>query len=174
MPSEVALTSRAWSGSASLRLSQGRTRRLGRSCASASACSGGAVGDGDGDAVAQQGRGDRSRRAAGAEDQRRAGGRIDAVGAQVGQEAPAVGVAAGDSALAEHQRVDRAGASRAGVHAVAQREGGALVRDGDVGAGEPGIHQAADGGGEVVRADRQGDVGAVDRVALQPEAVQAR
>ena len=45
----------------------------------------------------------------------RPGGGIDAMGAQIGQEAPAVGVAAGDSAVAEHQRVHRAGVSRAGI-----------------------------------------------------------
>ena len=54
----------------------------------------GAVGDRHPHPSVQQHRGDGARRPAGAQDQRRPGGRIDAVGAQVLQKAPAIGVAA--------------------------------------------------------------------------------
>ena len=103
----------------------------------------GAVGHRHGRAGVQQRRRDRTRRAAGAQQQRRAGRRVHAMGAEIGDEAIAVGVAAGDPALSEHQRVDRAGAAGGVVHGIADVEGGELVRDGDIGAGEPGRQQPA-------------------------------
>ena len=47
------------------------------------------------------------------------------------------------------------------------------MRDGDVGAGEPGSQQPAHRGRELAWPDRQRDVGAIDPVALQPEPMQA-
>ena len=100
------------------------------------------VGERDINAETQQRRADGPRRAPGAQDQGRTGGWIDAVGADVFQEAPAIGVAADDAAVLEDQRVDRPGAVGGFVHRVADRERRDLVRDGAVDAGEPGPHQA--------------------------------
>jgi len=90
------------------------------------------------------------------------------------QEAEAVGVRTLDPPVAEHQRVDRAGALRGGFDPVAQGEGGFLVRDGGVRAAEAEVGEGAHRIGEALRADRQGQVGAVDAVPLEPGAVQQR
>ena len=99
MPSDVALTTSAWSATASLRRSQSMTRRPGRWRASSSAWARVRLASVTVDALVLQRRGDGARRAAGAQQQRRAGGGIDAMRAQIGEEAPAVGVAAGDAAV---------------------------------------------------------------------------
>ena len=78
-----------------------------------------------------------------------------------------------DDAVAEDQRVHRPGAVGGGVDLVADREGGLLVRDGHIGAAEAEIGQAAHGRGEGLRPHRQGEIGAVDAVAAQPQPVQA-
>jgi hypothetical protein len=90
----------------------------------------------------------------------------------MGDEAAAVGVAAADAGVRKDDGVHGAGAAGGVVHLVAHREGGELVRLGDVQTAEAGGAQAAHGGGEVVRADGQRHVGAVDAVAVEPEAVQ--
>ena len=105
---------------------------------------------------------------------RNASGRINAVGAEVLQEPPAIGVAADDAAVLEHQRVDRPGAVSGFVHGIADLERRHLVRDSAVDAGKPGPDQAADRLRKVPRLDRQWHIGAVYAVAVEPEAVQAR
>ena len=124
------------------------------------------------DAAFEQDGGDGAGGASGAQDQGGAGAWVYVVGAQVLDEAPAVGVAAGDLSVVEDKGVDGAGAAGGFVHDVADREGADLVGDGHVQAGETGQSEALDGGREVSGVDRQRHIGAVDLVALQPEAVQ--
>jgi hypothetical protein len=67
---------------------------------------------------------------------------------QIGEEADAVGIAAGDPPIREDQRVHRAGPLCLGGDFVTEGEGGFLVRDGDVQPGETGRRQPQDRGRE--------------------------
>ena len=131
----------------------------------------GPVGDRDSGALGEQSRRDRPCRPSGAQKQRWAGPGIDAMGAEIGDEAPAIGVRAGDLAVAECECVHRARPLSRQVDRVADLEGGEFVRNRDVRAGETGVHQAAHGGGEVLGRNGQRYVGAVDAMLLQPIAV---
>jgi sn-glycerol 3-phosphate transport system ATP-binding protein len=134
----------------------------------------GAIGNRHGGAGIQQGSGNCTSRTTGAQQQCWPGGRIDTMGAEVGEEAIAIGIAAGNLALAKHQRVDGASAARGVVNSVADIECGKLVRNGDIGAGKSGYDQTAHGGSELTGPDRQRNIGAVNPVPLQPEPMQAR
>ena len=165
MPSKVAFTSRAWSGRAAARWSQGTVRAGGSMAANASARSAerlqrvtAAPASCNAAAMARAA-------PAGAEYQGRAAFRGNIVGAQVGEEAGAVGVQAGDAGGAEHQGVDGAGAEGAAVQPVAQSQRGLLVRDRQVGADEAFVRQRAEAGGELVRRGGQEQVLAVDATA---------
>ncbi len=91
---------------------------------------------------------------------------------QVGNKAIPVGVAAGDLAVAEYQRVHCPRAARRVIDLVANLEGGDFVRNGNVRAGETGRQQATHGNGKVAWTDRQGDIGAIDAMPLEPKPVQ--
>ncbi len=134
----------------------------------------GAVGDADADAEGEQFGGDGAGGATGAEQKGGAGHRVYAVGAQIGEETGAVGVAAGYAFGRERKRIHGAGAARGIIDARADRERGFLVRDRYVGAAEAGGAQAEHGGREVFRRHGQRHVGAVDGVAGEPEIMQFR
>ncbi len=131
----------------------------------ARAAVGRAVAEGDGDPFIQQGGGDGTGGAAGAQNEGRAGGGVHAMGAKVGDETVAVGVVALDAGWGEDEGVDGAGAAGGGAQPVGEGEGGFLVGQGDIGAGETGISEGVDGVSEMLRGDGQRQVGAVDIVA---------
>ena len=95
-----------------------------------------AVDDGEfGDAGIEQGGRDAVRGAAGAEQERTTTAQVQAMAfGQVAHEADAVGVVALPVIAGANQGVHRAGPARAFAQALAQREGGLLVRQRDVGA----------------------------------------
>ena len=113
------------------------TVRPGSSAASCFGVGAGAVGHGHPIAEIEQRRPDRPRRTAGAEDQSRAGGRIDPWARRFSRNPQPSVLLPLIRPFSEHQCVHRAGAPRGSVHRVAHCEGGALVRDGHVDAGEP-------------------------------------
>src|SRR6185312_3164840 len=91
---------------------------------------------------------------------------------QIGQEPVTVGIAAGDPAITEHQRVDRTRTMGALIHSVANLKRAELMRCGDIAPGKTGCNQAAYCRGKLVRLHAQRDIGSVDCMALEPEAMQ--
>ena len=92
---------------------------------------------------------------------------------EVGDEAVAVGVVGVDAPIgAEDQRVRRPDQRGAVGDDVSKREGGFLVRDGDVAADEAGARQGVQDLAQMFGRDGEGDVVARDPVAAQPVGVQ--
>ena len=174
MPSGVAFTTKAWSARTATLASHSAMRSPGRSLASASARARVRLAAGHRRARIEQRRGDRARRAAGTEQQHWSCRGLHPMRVQIGHEAIAVGVAAGDLAVPKHQCVDRPSALSGLVDRVADLEGGDLVGNRNVGAGEPSRQQSAHRRRKLTRPNGQRDVGTINSVALQPEPVQAR
>ena len=123
-----------------------------------------------------QGDRDRARSTAGAEQHRRAGGGLPArrAGGEALHETIAVRVVAEQAVLPDDHGVDRADAGCGRGDAIDQRERRLLVRDREVDAAKAHRRQGAQRLLEPAGRHRKRQVGAIDPMPAQPEAVQAR
>ncbi|GBR11336.1 hypothetical protein AA21952_3336 [Acetobacter oeni LMG 21952] len=98
---------------------------------------------------------------------------IDAICCQTFEEAETIrGGALNASVLAEDKRVHGTGEAGREVRLIDECEGGFLVRDRDVCASETGGLEATHGDGELLRADGERNIGAVDIPLFEPVIVQ--
>ena len=158
--------------SAAARSAQARIRAGGRCAARAAARSGVRLQMVTGAPSAWKRGGDGARSAAGAQDQRRAGGGVHAMGAQIGDETVAVGIGARSMPSREHQRVHRPGAAGGSSTRSHTAKAASLCGIVTLAPAKPGLREARTTSAKCSGAHGQRQIGAIDPVAVQPGAVE--